>query len=152
MMTEVIPETLYRASRPGRHSSTPYNVTETSVEAWEQDARDVGIRTIICLLSPTQLEYYQSILHTETSQDGKVNGIDKADDSSVHDESSGKDGPSSFIPPQQRSSSSVLSKSSSYSLLEHYRVAGFNVVHVPAEDYCQPPLSHDQLLTIYEVG
>lgn len=57
-MKWAIREELARSSRPG-YPSHAASVDE--VDAWTAEARDFGIRTIICLLAPTQLAFYDGV-------------------------------------------------------------------------------------------
>ena len=49
---------LSRSSRPGYPSK---NVSRVEVQSWIQQIRKLGIRSIICLLTDEQLEYYQQL-------------------------------------------------------------------------------------------
>lgn len=54
----VIENTLMRSSRPGYSSE---NVGLDTVNDWTENISESGIRSIICLLSPAQLNYYKQI-------------------------------------------------------------------------------------------
>lgn len=58
MATWVIEHILARSSRPGYRSQ---NVRLNEVDAWLKQIREMGIKSIICLLTTEQLSYYASI-------------------------------------------------------------------------------------------
>jgi protein tyrosine phosphatase (PTP) superfamily phosphohydrolase (DUF442 family) len=54
----VILNRLARAARPGYGAANPTDVDPSEVEAWLDEARAMGIRSILCLLDASQLGYY----------------------------------------------------------------------------------------------
>jgi hypothetical protein len=54
----VIPNQLARSARPGYGGASPTDVDPSDVEAWLDEARAMGIRSILCLLDASQLGYY----------------------------------------------------------------------------------------------
>lgn len=58
-MKWVIDDVLARARRPGYGEGDP--VAETVVEAWRDEARELGIRSILCLLDDEQLRFYEGL-------------------------------------------------------------------------------------------
>jgi hypothetical protein len=57
----VLENELARSCRPGYYSPSRYDVESEEVDRWIDHARDMGIKSIICLLSEEQLEYYQGL-------------------------------------------------------------------------------------------
>lgn len=57
----VIPGRLARSSRPGFGGTNPAEVEPAEVEAWLDEARAHGIRSILCLLDEWQLGYYRRV-------------------------------------------------------------------------------------------
>jgi protein tyrosine/serine phosphatase len=57
-MEWVIPGRLARSSRPGFGGATPSDVDPADVQAWLDEARASGIRSILCLLDERQLDFY----------------------------------------------------------------------------------------------
>ena len=57
----VIPGRLARSSRPGFGGTNPAEVDPADVEAWLDEARAQGIRSILCLLDERQLGYYRRV-------------------------------------------------------------------------------------------
>lgn len=57
----VIPGRLARSSRPGFDGPNPTEVDPREVEAWLDEARRLGIRSILCLLDDRQLAYYSRL-------------------------------------------------------------------------------------------
>lgn len=57
-ITPVVKNVLYRSSRPGYGS---HNVEPAAVDTWIESAKAAGIRTILCLLSHEQLNYYRQL-------------------------------------------------------------------------------------------
>src|SRR3990172_1955048 len=53
----VIPGRLVRSSRPGFGGTNPAEVDPAEVEAWLDEARVQGIRSLLCLLDEPQLPY-----------------------------------------------------------------------------------------------
>ena len=82
---------LARSSRPGHGSDS---VTIDAVDSWIEKCHAMGIKSIICFLDGSQLDFYSSV-------------------------------PSG--------------------LLGHYNNSGFSVMHLPEEDYLDPPLSEENL-------
>lgn len=59
MIKGVIPQTLYKASRPGW--PTKYPVPEIEVERWVREAKQLKAKSILCLLDETQLAFYRDV-------------------------------------------------------------------------------------------
>src|SRR3972149_8093520 len=57
----VIPRRPAAASRPGFGGTNPAEVDPADVEAWLDEARVQGIRSILCLLDEGQLGYYRRV-------------------------------------------------------------------------------------------
>lgn len=57
----VIPGRLARDARPGFSGANPTDVDPAEVEAWLDEARALGLRSIICLLDDHQLGYYRRL-------------------------------------------------------------------------------------------
>ena len=57
----VIPNVLARGSRPGYSGERGRPVPTADVDAWLAEARDLGITSIICLLSSDQLPLYDQL-------------------------------------------------------------------------------------------
>jgi hypothetical protein len=57
----VIPGRLARSSRPGFGGRDPSQVEPAEVDAWLDEARALGIRSILCLLDERQLGYYHRL-------------------------------------------------------------------------------------------
>jgi hypothetical protein len=57
----VIPGRLARSSRPGFGGPNPTEVDPSEVEAWLDEARRLGIRSILCLLDDRQLAFYSRL-------------------------------------------------------------------------------------------
>jgi protein tyrosine phosphatase (PTP) superfamily phosphohydrolase (DUF442 family) len=57
----VIPHTLARARRPGYSGERGRSVSTTEADAWLAEIRDLGIKSIICLLSSDQLPLYDQL-------------------------------------------------------------------------------------------
>ena len=55
-----IPGVLAGSSRPGRHLGREVAVPQALVEAWIEDARRLGIASIICLLDAEHLSLYRA--------------------------------------------------------------------------------------------
>lgn len=55
----VVVDILARARRPGYGEGAP--VAESVVEAWCDEARELGIRSILCLLADEQLRFYEGL-------------------------------------------------------------------------------------------
>jgi protein tyrosine/serine phosphatase len=49
---------LARSSRPGYFSSNPQSVPGDEVDEWIEQAKSMGIKSIVCLLRDDQLSYY----------------------------------------------------------------------------------------------
>ena len=60
-MTTVIPNVLMRSWRPGRYPDNSKDVDVATVDAWIREAREAGVRTILCLLDEKQLGYYRQL-------------------------------------------------------------------------------------------
>jgi protein tyrosine phosphatase (PTP) superfamily phosphohydrolase (DUF442 family) len=58
----VIPNVLARAQRPGYRGELRKHVAEGDVAEWVNDAQKEGVRSIICLLAPDELAFYDSNL------------------------------------------------------------------------------------------
>ena len=86
----VLIEELAKSPRPGYPERV--GVSREMVDAWIEEVKDLGIRSIICFLSDDQLPFYSRL-------------------------------PSGLI--------------------QYYRDAGFDVTHIPEEDYKSPPLSEE---------
>lgn len=97
-MEWVIEGKLARSSRPGYDEEDNHSVGPAVVNEWLEDARGMGIKSVICLLGEDQLSYYLALLKP---------------------------------------------------LPEYCRTAGFNVAHIPATDYQQPPLTRKQLEKVW---
>jgi len=52
---------LARSSRPGFGGTNPTEVDPVEVEAWLDEARALGIHSILCLLDESQLGYYHRL-------------------------------------------------------------------------------------------
>src|SRR3989304_2317231 len=57
----VAPGRRARSSRPGLGGTNPAEVDPAEVEAWLDEARAQGIRSILCLLDERQLGYYRRV-------------------------------------------------------------------------------------------
>jgi hypothetical protein len=57
----VIPGRLARSARPGFGGRNPMEVDPAEVEAWLDEARTHGIRSILCLLDERQLDFYRRL-------------------------------------------------------------------------------------------
>jgi protein tyrosine phosphatase (PTP) superfamily phosphohydrolase (DUF442 family) len=57
----VIPNDLARGSRPGYSGERGQSVSATEAAAWLAEIRELGIRSIICLLSSDQLPLYDQL-------------------------------------------------------------------------------------------
>lgn len=58
-MKWVVAGVLARSRRPGWPEASP--IAEEVVEAWRDEARELGIRSILCLLDDEQLRYYEGL-------------------------------------------------------------------------------------------
>ena len=88
----VLVEELAKSPRPGYPvgQESLREIGTDEVDDWIEEVREMGVRSIICLLSDDQLPFYSGL-------------------------------PSGLI--------------------QYYRDAGFDVTHIPEEDYRRPPLS-----------
>ena len=57
----VIPNALARGRRPGYSGERGRSVSTTEADAWLAEIRDLGIKSIICLLSSDQLPLYDQL-------------------------------------------------------------------------------------------
>ena len=57
----VIPNALARGRRPGYSGERGRSVSTTEVDAWLLEIHELGIRSIICLLSSDQLSLYDQL-------------------------------------------------------------------------------------------
>jgi hypothetical protein len=57
----VIERKLARGRRPGYTGEEAVQVPQGAVDAWLSQARELGIRSIICLLAQEQLSLYESL-------------------------------------------------------------------------------------------
>jgi protein tyrosine phosphatase (PTP) superfamily phosphohydrolase (DUF442 family) len=57
----VVPNALARGRRPGYSGERARAVSKTEVDAWLAQIRDLGIKSIICLLSGDQLPLYDQL-------------------------------------------------------------------------------------------
>jgi len=60
-MDWVIPGLLARGCRPGYTGERAVQVSQDAVDAWLSQARELGIRSIICLLADDQLTLYAAL-------------------------------------------------------------------------------------------
>jgi protein-tyrosine phosphatase len=61
----VIPRVLARAQRPGYRGELRHHVPLADVDAWIAEAKDLGIKSIVCLLTSEELAYYDVDLLTQ---------------------------------------------------------------------------------------
>ena len=57
----VIRNVLARSSRPGYPGERGPSVSKTAVDVWLAEVRDLGVTSIICLLSSDQLPFYDQL-------------------------------------------------------------------------------------------
>jgi protein-tyrosine phosphatase len=61
MLCWVIEKELARGQRPGYGGERGIPVSQAQVDAWIEDVKAFGVRSIICLLANDQLELYKSL-------------------------------------------------------------------------------------------
>ncbi len=61
MVSWVIENELARGQRPGYSGEHATRVAQAQVDRWLSEARDFGIKSIICLLADDQLRVYESL-------------------------------------------------------------------------------------------
>ena len=61
MFRWAIKANLARGRRPGVEGKRGIQVTKSAVDAWIKEAKEAGIRSVICLLDERQLRFYERL-------------------------------------------------------------------------------------------